>query len=50
MPGRYTVRLWNTWQGRELAPVKAMAQAGQIEIALPNFARDMAGEIMPAAH
>lgn len=46
-PGRYTVRLWDTWQGREFEPVKAMAQAGHMEIALPDFTRDIAGEVGP---
>jgi len=47
-PGPYTVRLWDPWQGRELAPVKAVTRAGHVEVALPPIARDLAGMAAPA--
>lgn len=44
-PGRYTVRLWDPWLGREIAPVQAVTRAGHVEVALPSFARDLAGVV-----
>jgi len=48
-PGRYTVRLWDPWLGRELAPVKAVTRAGHVEVPLPNIGRDLSGVVAPSA-
>jgi len=48
-PGRYTVRLWDPWQGREIAPAKAVAHEGSVEVALPDMTRDLAGMVTLAA-
>ena len=48
-PGRYTVRLWDPWLGREIAPVNAVTRAGAVEVALPNMTRDLAGVVTPAS-
>ena len=42
-PGHYTVRLWDTWAGKELPSVNAAAKGGQLQITLPPFSRDIAG-------
>ena len=46
-PGRYTVRLWDPWNGREIAPVQATTRAGAVEVALPGMTRDLAGVVTP---
>ena len=45
-PGKYRVRLWDTWQGREIAPIRAAMRTGYIEVTLPPFSRDIAGMVM----
>ncbi len=47
-PGLYTVRLWDSWQGREIAPVSAVTRADGVEVALPDMTRDLAGMVTPA--
>jgi len=44
-PGRYAVRLWDPWLGREIAPIKAVTRAGKVEVTLPNMTRDLAGMV-----
>ena len=46
-PGTYHVRLWDPWQGREIAPVQAVTRAGAVEVALPRMTRDLAGMVAP---
>ena len=41
--GPCRVRLWDPWQGREIAPGRAVRRGGAVEVALPPMARDLAG-------
>jgi len=49
-PGRYSVRLWDPWLGRELAPTQSVTRAGHVEVVLPPLARDLAGVVKPRGH
>ena len=46
-PGRYQVRLWDTWKGQALPSVYILHQPGALTVTLPTMARDMAGVVEP---
>ena len=44
-PGRYKVRLWDTWSGKELKPIPTVMRLGHVAATLPNMTRDLAGMV-----
>lgn len=45
-PGRYKVRWWDTWRGKEVKVQNVNSQDGIISLAVPNFLSDIACQVL----